>query len=96
LFSRHKANRLAHKKQMFSALRVRVARASHGTRGFATKPPSALGKAWAIDLIKDAAGVSGKQAEVAYKALLEGVSAAVASGTRCVSPNPGRLFTAPL
>ena len=51
-------------------------------RGMATKAPSALGKAWAIDLIKDAASVTGKQAEASYKALLEGVQVAVAKGER--------------
>jgi DNA-binding protein HU-beta len=72
---------------MFSAF-VRRASASPSpaswVRGFASKPPGAgaLGKAWAIELIKDAAGVTNKQAEASYKALLEGVASSVAKGER--------------
>ena len=70
---------------MFSAF-VRRASASPSpwVRGFASKAPGAgaLGKAWAIELIKDAAGVTNKQAEASYKALLEGVASSVAKGER--------------
>jgi DNA-binding protein HU-beta len=72
---------------MFSAA-LRRASASPAkaswVRGFASKPPGAgaLGKAWAIELIKDAAGVTNKQAEASYKALLEGVASSVAKGER--------------
>ena len=72
---------------MFSAF-VRRASASPSpaswVRGFASSAPGAgaLGKAWAIELIKDAAGVTNKQAEASYKALLEGVAASVAKGER--------------
>ena len=45
-------------------------------------PAGALGKAWAIELIKDAARVTNKQAEASYKALLEGVASSVAKGER--------------
>ena len=69
---------------MFSAALRRVsAFPALWVRGFASKPPSgALGKAWAIELIKDAAGVTNKQAEASYKALLEGVASSVAKGER--------------
>ena len=40
------------------------------------------GKAWALDVIKDAAGVTGKQAELAYDALLSGIAEHVAAGER--------------
>ena len=72
---------------MFSAF-VRRASASPSpaswVRGFASSAPGAgaIGKAWAIELIKDAAGVTNKQAEASYKALLEGVAASVAKGER--------------
>jgi DNA-binding protein HU-beta len=67
---------------MFSALRSKAASVAFA-RGYATaKPPAALGKAWAIELIKDAAGVTNKQAEASYKALLEGISSSVAKGER--------------
>lgn len=70
---------------MLFATTLRRASASRAglVRGFASKPPAgALGKAWAIELIKDAAGVTNKQAEASYKALLEGVASSVAAGER--------------
>ena len=72
---------------MFSAF-VRRASASPSpaswVRGFASSASGggALGKAWAIEPIKDAAGVTNKQAEASYKALLEGVASSVAKGER--------------
>ena len=66
-----------------AALRRASASRSRWVRGFASKPSSgALGKPWAIELIKDAAGVTTKQAEASYKALLEGVASSVAKGER--------------
>ena len=50
-------------------IRTRVAPSAllQSTRGKATVVTN--GKAWAVDIIKDATGVTGKQAELAFNAL---------------------------
>ena len=67
---------------LLRGIRSRVAPSAllQPTRGKATVVTN--GKAWAVDIIKDAAGVTGKQAELAFNALLGSITSSVAKGER--------------
>ena len=65
--------------------RSRLSSSPSSLRAFSRGAKSAApvkGKAWALDVLKDAAGVTGKQAELAYDALLSGIAERVAAGER--------------